>query len=73
MTETDLNGFEPRYKRGDIVSKVGAGYSGPGKVFAVFLGEDRHWKYVIGHKIDKGLGCFYHIYGLGQLHSSKGK
>lgn len=65
--ELDLYGQAAKFKRGDTVYKTGAGYSGPGKVYAAFLGEDLHWRYVVAHKVDGGQGRFYHLYGLAQL------
>lgn len=65
--EIDLYGRPAAFKRGDPVYKAGTGYSGPGKVYAAFLGEDQHWRYAVAHKIDGGQGRFYHIYGLAQL------
>lgn len=53
--------------RGERVVKSGAGYGGPGKVYAKFYGEDGHVRYVVGHTIEKGKGVFYHIYGPSQL------
>jgi hypothetical protein len=53
--------------RGMTVRKDGAGYSGPGKVYSVFEGEDGHVRFVIGHTIEGGKGTFYHIYGAAQL------
>jgi hypothetical protein len=57
----------PKFDEGDPVRKTGSGYSGPGTVFAVFPGDDGHWRYVVGHRIENGLGTFYHIYGEAQL------
>ena len=52
---------------GQLVVKSGAGYTGPGKVYARFEGEDGHIRYVVGHTIAGGKGTFYHIYGPAQL------
>jgi len=65
--EVDLYGQPSRFKRGDAVYKSGAGYSGPGKCFGAILGEDLHWRYIVGHRISDGQGRFYHVYGAGQL------
>lgn len=56
-----------KFPRGTRVRKSGSGYSGPGKVYARFVGEDGHIRYVVGHSIADGTGVFYHIYGPTQL------
>jgi hypothetical protein len=63
----------PKFEEGDPIRKSGAGYSGPGMVMAAFMGIDGHWRYVVGHRIENGLGVFYHIYGEAQLQKRIGE
>ena len=57
----------PKFLLGEVVYKVGFGYSGPGSVKAVFAGWDGKPRYVVAHTIEKGKGEFYHIYMEDQL------
>ena len=65
--DLDLYGQPSPFAPGDRVKKTGSGYSGPGYVFISFLGEDQHWRHVVGHRIEDGVGTFYHVYGSAQL------
>lgn len=63
----DLYSMPAKFEIGETVYKHGIGYSGPGRVFGVFLGEDKLFRYVIGHQIAGGQGWFYHIYDAKQF------
>jgi hypothetical protein len=59
----------PTFRVNDHVWKEGgaSGYSGPGEVVAVFKNWMGANRYVVAHKVQDGVGWFYHIYSQKEL------
>ena len=52
---------------GTEVLKSGAGYEGQGWVRGFVIARDKSVRVVVGHRIEGGLGEFFHIYALKQI------